>query len=313
MTRLPGIDLELSPICLGTNTFGWTADAAASHAVLDGFVAGGGTFIDTADMYSTWVPGNSGGESETIIGEWIAHRGRHDDVVIATKVAAHPDFRGLAAETVAAGCDASLARLGVERIDLYYAHHDDAKRTIPEIAAAFDALVRAGKVGAIAASNFGPDRLREWVEHARAEGLAAPVALQPEYHLLRRADFEGALQPTTEALGLATFTYYGLASGFLTGKYRSAADVGQGARSGAVGTYATAEGFAVVDALVEVAQARGVAPATVALAWLRAHGVTAPIASARTAEQLPPLLAAGALELADDERSRLDAVSTPFA
>ena len=220
MTRIGNSDLDVFPLSLGGNVFGWTADREASFAVLDAFVDGGGDFIDTADGYSAWVPGNSGGESETIIGEWLASR-QPKGVVVATKVSQHPDFKGLSASNVRRAAEASLARLGVDTIDLYYAHFDDETVPLEETVAAFGELVSDGLVRHVAVSNYTAERIREWVEIARRTGVALPVAVQPHYNLVHRNDVEETIIPVAQEFGLSLVPYYSLASGFLTGKYRS--------------------------------------------------------------------------------------------
>jgi aryl-alcohol dehydrogenase (NADP+) len=306
-------DLSVFPLALGGNTFGWTSDERESRGVLDAFVAGGGDLIDTADGYSAWVPGNSGGESESIIGRWMADAGNRSDVVVATKVSQHPEFRGLAADNVAAAADASLNRLGTDYIDLYYAHFDDADTPLEETVAAFDSLVTAGKVRYVGISNFSAERVSEWVDIAGRNGFAAPVALQPHYNLVHRADFEKSLAPVAERNELGVLPYYGLASGFLTGKYRTSADLEQGSRGAGAKAYVTDEGLGVVSALSTVADARGVSLASVALAWLLTRPtVAAPIASARTVEQLPDLLEGARLELTGPEIALLDDASAGF-
>lgn len=318
MVQVPGTDITARPLVLGGNTFGWTSDEPTSFAVLDAFTEAGGSLIDTADGYSHWVPGNHGGESETIIGHWLASRGRRDDVVLATKVSTHPDFQGLAPATIAAAADASLHRLGTDHIDLYYAHFDDPSQSIEDIARAFDALVRAGKVRYVAVSNFSVDRQREWLSLAQAEGLAGPVALQPQYNLLHRGDVEGSYGPLAQEFGLALFPYYSLASGFLTGKYHSPADLEGRPRSSGIESYLTDDAhrdaaFALVALEREIAAGHGVEVATVSLAWLLAKPVvTAPIASARSVDQLPALLAATELRLSAEEVAALDEASNLF-
>lgn len=307
--RIGTSDLEIAPLALGGNVFGWTADREESFAVLDAFVAGGGNFIDTADGYSHWVPGHTGGESETILGEWLASRGTRDRVVLATKVSTHPSFSGLAAANVHAAADASLARLGTDVIDLYYAHFDDEETPLEETVAAFSELVDAGKVRAIGVSNYSAERVAEWVRIARENGLHLPVALQPHYNLVER-DFEtNGLRAVAADEGLAVFPYFSLAKGFLAGKYRDAADaVAPGASARATGAiaYLDDRGRAVLAALDAIAVDRGVQPATVALAWLRQQPtVAAPIASARTDLQLDGLLATLTVELTADELARL--------
>ena len=313
VTTIGSSDLSVFPLALGGNTFGWTSDERASRDVLDAFVAGGGDLIDTADAYSAWVPGNSGGESETIIGRWMADAGNRSDVVIATKVSQHPEFRGLSASTVSAAAEASLARLGTDYIDLYYAHYDDENTPLEETVAAFDALVSAGKVRYVGISNFTAERVSEWVGIARRNGFAPPVALQPHYNLVHRSAFEQHLAQVAERNDLGVLPYYGLASGFLTGKYRTTADLDQSSRGAGAQSYLTDEGLGVVSALATVADARGVAIASVALAWLLARPtVVAPIASARTLEQLPDLLEGARLELTDSEIALLDQASAGF-
>jgi aryl-alcohol dehydrogenase-like predicted oxidoreductase len=309
MVKIGSSGLEVSRLCLGANVFGWTADADTSFAVLDAYTAAGGNFVDTADSYMWRIPGNSGGESETIIGEWLAARGNRDDVVLATKVGSWPQRKGLSAANIAAACDDSLRRLRTDHIDLYYAHRDDPDTPQEETLDAFDALVRAGKVRAIAASNFSADRLRSALEISRRDGLASYVALQPHYNLVERAEFETALQPVLEAEGLSCMPYYGLAKGFLTGKYRDGAEVDSPRAEGAR-EYLDDRGRAVLAVLDEVAAVHEVPVAAVALAWLAAQPtVAAPIASARTTEQLADLLPVLDLELTDDELRLLSHVS----
>ncbi len=303
-------DLSVSPLSLGGNVFGWTADQQQSFAVLDAYTAAGGNFVDTADVYSAWAPGNAGGESETVIGDWLRSRGRRDDVVIATKVGMHPEARGLSAANIKASAEGSLRRLGVEHIDLYYTHRDD-ETPVEEFVTALDELVREGKVRAVAASNISAERLAEALAFSEREGLAAYVAVQPHYNLVSRAIFEGPLAEVVARHGLATVPYYALASGFLTGKYRPGGpDVTSARAEGAARYLAEPRGPKVLDALDAVAAEHGVELATVALAWLTARPtVAAPIASARTVEQLPPLLAAAALELTPAQTALLDDAS----
>ncbi len=312
MATIGSSGIEIFPINFGGNVFGWTADEPTSHSILDAFLERGGNFIDTADSYSRWVPGNRGGESETIIGSWLAARGHRDDVVIATKVFSHPDFQGLSPDNVARACDASLSRLQTDRIDLYYAHHSDPQVPVEQTAAAFDRLVRQGKVRAVGVSNHSPELVGRWLQHARAEGLAEPVAVQPGWSLVLRHDYETGLAPLVREQGLACFPYYSLASGFLTGKYRTPADAEGVARSNGVSKYLDSDGFRVVSALTEVADAHGCAPATVALAWLLAKGATAPIVSASRPGQLDDLMAAPTLALTADQLAALDDASAPF-
>jgi aryl-alcohol dehydrogenase-like predicted oxidoreductase len=310
MTVIGSSDLDVFPLGLGGNTFGWTSDKATSFAVLDAYAAGGGNFIDSADSYSAWVPGNSGGESETIIGEWTAARGNRDSVVIATKVDRHPQFRGLSRANVLAAADASLARLQTDYIDLYYVHYDDPDVPVAEAAGVFSELQKAGKIRQVGLSNYTAPRLREWFTVAAAEGFAPPVALQPLYNLMERAPYEDSLAPVAAEFGLGVLPYSSLASGFLSGKYRSAADHAGSARQPGAVKYLTPAGLGVLAAVDAAADAHGVEPAAVALAWLRTRpGVAAPLASARTATQLPALLASAALELTADEVRALDTAS----
>lgn len=303
---------EVAPLALGGNVFGWTADRDASFAVLDAFTAGGGDFVDTADGYSHWVPGNAGGESEAIIGQWLAARGTRDEVVVATKVSTKPDRAGLAPENIRAAADESLARLGVERIGLYYAHFDDESVPLADTVGALSALVDAGKIAEIGISNYSPERIDEWFRITEAEGFHRAVALQPHYNLLER-DFEGALRERAERHGLAVFPYFGLAKGFLAGKYRSvddAAGAEASPRAAAAVGYLERGGARVLAALDAIAAAHRVPLAAVSLAWLRQQPtVAAPIASARNVPQLTALLASLRLELSAAELEQLDAAS----
>lgn len=310
MTQIGNSDLDVHPLSLGGNVFGWTADRDASFRILDSFVAGGGDFIDTADVYSAWVPGNSGGESETIIGEWLAQRSP-EGVTIATKGGAHPAFKGLAAGTVRAAAEASLKRLGLEIIDLYWAHFDDADTPLEETVAAYAALQRDGLVRHVAVSNYSADRIREWVRIADEQGVARPVAIQPHYNLVHRNDVEENIVPVAEEFGMSLVPYYALASGFLTGKYRSVEDAGDGSpRAGGAAKYATPQGIQIIDTLERIGAAHDASITTTALAWLRAQPtVAAPIASASRTEQVADLLASTRLDLTADEVDELDRVS----
>ncbi|SED23352.1 Predicted oxidoreductase [Streptomyces misionensis] len=299
-------DLEVFPLCLGGNVFGWTADEQASFAVLDAYTAAGGNFVDTADVYSAWVEGHQGGESETVIGKWLKARGNRSDVVVATKVSQHPQYPGLSAANIKAAADASLARLGTDYIDLYYTHFDQPDVPVEEIIGALDELVKAGKVRQIAASNISAERLRESLDFSAREGLARYVAVQPHYNLVSRDTYEGPLQDLVAREGLSSVPYFALAAGFLTGKYRPGRKV-DSARANRAADYAETErGQKVLAALDEIAAAHEAPHATVALAWLAAQPtITAPIASARTLDQLPALLGVGELKLTDDELKRL--------
>ena len=288
--------LEVAPLALGGNVFDWTADEAASFAVLDAFVDAGGNMIDTADVYSAWAPGHQGGESERLIGRWLKRDpAKRDKVVIATKVGF---FEGLKPEVVARACDASLERLGIETIDLYYQHKDDESVPLADSLGAFDALAKAGKIRAIGLSQFSPDRLAEAVIIARTDGFPSISALQPWYNLLEREKFEGPLRDVAIREGLAVFPFYGLANGFLTGKYRSRADLDKSPRGLRNIEYLEGRGPRVLAALDKVAAETGAALASIALAWTMAQpGITAPIASATSMSQAEELIAALTLEL----------------
>ncbi|MDR6611910.1 aldo/keto reductase [Leifsonia sp. 1010] len=301
-------DLEVYPLSLGGNVFGWTADRETSFDVLDGYTAAGGNFVDTADGYSAWVPGNTGGDSERILGEWFEARGNRDQVVLATKVSQHPDFKGLAADNIRRAADASLERLKSDYIDLYYAHFDDETVPLEETVAALSGLVDAGKVRYIGISNYSPERIDEWFRITEREGLHRAVALQPHYNLVERG-YETTYRPIAEREGLGVMPYFALAAGFLTGKYRDGVTV-DSARAGGAAKYLDDTGRAVLSALDEVAAAHDASVASVALAWLAAQPtITAPIASARTTEQLPDLLASVDLELTGDELEALAGAS----
>jgi len=311
MTVLGTSDLDVFPLAFGGNVFGWTADRDTSFALLDAFTAGGGTLVDTADVYSAWAPGNSGGESETIIGEWVAGRGL-GDVVIATKVSQHPDFRGLSASNIRFAAEASLRRLGVDTIDLYYAHAEDAETPLEETVAAFGALVADGLIRYPAISNFSAERTREWVRLADEMGVARPVAVQPRYNLVDRA-IEADLLPVAVEESLTVLPYSALASGFLSGKYRSEDHAGQTSpRAGTAASYATVEGLGILDVLDAVSSAHGVPVASVALGWLRAKG-TVPIASASRTDQMDALLTGARLDLTAEDVAALDAASQAYA
>ena len=309
MTRIGNTPLDVFPLCLGGNVFGWTADEKQSFAVLDAYAAAGGNFIDTADVYSAWVPGHAGGESETIIGRWMARRGNRDRMVIATKVGMFPDLGGLSAKTVRAAAQASLGRLQTDHIDLYYAHRDDPATPLEETLRAFDALVHEGKVRYVAASNFTEARLSKALATSGRLGLARYVALQPHYNLVHRSEYEGGLAALCAREGLACFPYYALASGFLAGKYRPGSKV-ESARASGAAKYLDERGLRVLAALDAIAAERRTTVAAVALAWLSARpAVVGPIASARTPEQLEELLAFISMRLREDERKRLDDAS----
>jgi aryl-alcohol dehydrogenase-like predicted oxidoreductase len=315
MTRIPRTDLDIFPLNLGGNTFGWTSDRDASFAVLDAFVDAGGNFIATADLYSVWGEGHESGESEKIIGKWMTARRNRDNVIIATKVGGLPTRPGLSAENVETALDESLQRLQTDFVDLYYAHYDDENVAVIDQVKHAHSLVASGRVKHLALSNFEPARMREWFETAKAEGLTLPVAIQPQYNLIHRKEFEEGYKPIVDEFDVAVFPYFALASGVLTGKYRAKEDIQGKARQGFAEDLITDDALKVVDVVVEIAEARGEEPATVSLAWLLADGkgVTAPVASASTPEQLPALMAAAELQLSAEEVQQLDDVSKPFA
>ncbi|CAN5322513.1 aldo/keto reductase [soil metagenome] len=304
--------IEVAPLALGGNVFGWTVDEARSFELLDAWVDAGMNLIDTADIYSNWLPGHQGGESETIIGKWLAKSGKRDKIVLATKVGKQMGPRspnnppvmkgGLAAAYIRTAVEDSLRRLQTDRIDLYQSHDDDPETPMEESMHAFDSLVRAGKVRAIGASNFTAARFVKALEVSRREGITRYETLQPLYNQMERESFERELEPMCIANGIGVINFYGLASGFLTGKYRSKADLGKSARGGGAGQYLTEKGLRVLAALDDVGARHGASPASVALAWQIARpGITAPIASATSLEQLNELVAAARLQL--DEAS----------
>jgi aryl-alcohol dehydrogenase (NADP+) len=303
MRRIAGTDLEVFPLCLGGNVFGWTADERESVAVLDRYVEVGGNFIDTADMYG-------GGESEAIIGRWMLARANRDWLVIATKVGMAPGFEGLGRQTIEAGVERSLRRLQTEHIDLYYAHRDDPDTPLEETVAAFDGLVAAGRVRHVGASNYGAPRLARALAIADEQGLARFVAVQPHYNLVERAGYEGELAGLCERENLSCLPYFALARGFLTGKYRADGPTPEGPRAAGAAAYLDGRGVRVLDALDEIAAAHATTVAAVALAWLLVRPtVTAPIASARTPDQLTGLLGMADLSLSAAEVERLSEAS----
>ena len=304
MPQIGASSLDVFPFCLGGNILGWTTDEAQSFAVLDAFLAAGGNFIDTADVYSAWVDGHEGGESETVLGAWMTARGNRDDVVLATKVGS---AGGLSAPNVRRRVQACLERLQTDHIDLLYAHRDDPETPLQETLSAFGELVGAGTVRSIGASNYSAARLREALEISARAGLPRYEALQPHYNLVKRDAYEGELADLCAAENIACVPYYALASGFLTGKYRRGeeGDTRRGALSGAR-YLENDDAVSLLDTLGEIAADRGVPVAAVSLAWLAAQPtVVAPIASARTPEQLSELLASTTLTLTDDELARL--------
>lgn len=311
--RLGRSALQVAPFAFGGNVFGWTADAARSFELLDAFVEAGFNLIDTADAYSRWVPGHQGGESETIIGDWLAARGpaMRARVVIATKcgVEMGPGEQGLSRAYILRAVDRSLKRLRTDYIDLYQAHRDDAATPLEETLRTFDELVRAGKVRALGASNYSAERLAEALQVSAAGGFARYESLQPHYNLYDRAGFESGLAALCRREEIGVIPYFALASGFLTGKYRSESDAGQSPRGARAKAMLDARGLRILAALDQVAAATASTPAQVALAWLLARGVTAPIASATTLPQLRELLGMTRLELDASMIATLDAAS----
>lgn len=305
-------DLAVAPVNLGGNVFGWTLNEAQSFEILDAFTAAGFNFIDTADTYSVWVPGNKGGESETIIGKWTKARSNRDKVVIATKVGwDHGDGRkGLKADYIIQQAEQSLKNLQTDHIDLYYTHIDDGTVPVEETLAAYDTLIKAGKVRYIAASNVPANRLKESLELAATKGLPQYQALQPHYNLLERTAYETDYAPIAAQYGLTVFPYWSLAAGFLTGKYRSEADLGKSVRGQGAKQYLNEKGLGVLKALDTVAAKHNSTPASVALAWLLAQpNIGAPIASATSKAQLDTLIAATSLHLDQQDLQLLDTAS----
>lgn len=310
LRELGASGLKTPPLVLGGNVFGWTIDKAESFRVLDAFVDAGGVMIDTADVYSAWVEGNKGGESEAIIGEWLRQSGKREKVLIATKVGMLDGEGGtkLAPARIAAAAEASLRRLGVDTIDLYFAHQDDEEVPQEEYLAAFDTLIKAGKVRALGASNFHAARLKSALDIAARTGLPHFRVLQPEYNLLSRHKFEGELQDLCIAHNIGVIPYYGLAAGFLTGKYRSEADFGKSVRGGRMAAFLEGKGKPVLAAMDAIAAETGASLAQIALAWLAAQpGVTAPIASATSVAQVEELVGSWKVRLSPDQIDRLTA------
>lgn len=302
--------LEIAPLMLGGNVLGWTADEATSFTLLDRFVDAGLNAIDTADTYSAWVPGHKGGESETVIGNWLKARGGRAKVVIATKVGWDLQEGGLARDRIIAKCEASLKRLQTDYIDLYQSHRDDPVTPLEETLAAHETLIRQGKVRAIGASNYTAQRLAEALRVSTEKGLARYESLQPHYNLYERQGFEEALEPLVLKEEIGVIPYYSLASGFLTGKYRSAADLGKSPRGGGMQSKLIPRGLRILAALDEVAARTKSTPASVALAWLMGRpSITAPIASATSLDQLEELIAATRLRLDVEAVKQLDEAS----
>jgi len=309
MTTLGTTELDVYGLCLGGNVFGWTADEEASFAILDAYAEAGGNFIDTADVYGVWVGDRQGGLSESVLGRWFAARGNRSSIVLATKVAKKPSRPGLSAANIIAAADESLERLGTDYIDLYYAHHDDQDVPLEETLGAFDSLVRSGKVRYIAASNYTAPRLAEALAISEREGFARYSALQNHYNLLERAEFESETASFLAKESIPSLPYFGLARGFLAGKYRPGVEV-ESARAQGVAKYRDERGYAVLAALDEIAAGYGVPVAAVSLAWLAAQPtVAAPIASARTVDQLAELLPSVGLKLSTEELDALNAAS----
>ncbi len=310
--KLGGSGLEVSPICLGGNVFGWTADEPASIAILDAFVGAGFNFIDTADVYSRWVPGHKGGESETVLGNWFKRSGRRKDVILATKVGIElaPDKKGLSKAYIMREVEDSLQRLQTDYIDLYQSHIDDATTPIEETLEAYAQLIKAGKVRAIGASNYSAARLTEAASISKQHGLPRYECLQPHYNLYERAGYEKELEPVCEQEGIGVIPYFALASGFLTGKYRSESDLAKGPRGQMVKKYLDERGFRILAALDQVSAKLHSTPGKVAIAWLIARpSITAPIASATTVAQLNDLVDAANLQLDADSIKALNEAS----
>ena len=306
MLTIPETDLVVHPLCLGGNVFGWTADEAQSHAVLSAYASHGGNFIDSADVYSEWKDGNKGGESEEIIGTWLKSQAR-EKFVIATKVAKLSTRPGLRPENIIAACNESLERLQTDYIDIYYSHHDDAEVPIAETLGAYAQLISEGKIRYIAASQYTGARLQEALNISREQGLPSYIALQDQYNLMERNPFESEQAEVLAANGLSGLTFFSLARGFLSGKYRQGVSV-DSPRADSVGEYQTDKGWAVVAALDEIAQSHNSSVSAIALAWLRANPqVSTPIASARTVEQLNEIIQV--VDLSSDEIATLNSVS----
>lgn len=306
--------IGMLPLVLGGNTFGWTSSEAESFEILDAFVALGGRLVDTADVYSVWAEGHEGGESEHVIGRWLAGPGAGSGLLVGTKVGRHPSFSGLSAAAVRGAVHASLERLGVERVEILYAHYDDPDVPLEETVQVFHELQLEGRVGRVGLSNYSGARVGEWIAAATRLEVPPPDCLQPHYNLVHRASYERSLAPVVAAADLAVFPYFALASGFLTGKYRTLSEVEASARRAYATPYFSAEGLRVVECLEEVAESHGTSPGTVALAWLRLRpGVLAPIASARTTAQLDGLAQISRVRLGADEVARLDECSARVA
>ncbi|RQO32670.1 alcohol dehydrogenase [Taibaiella sp. KBW10] len=301
-------NLSIAPLIFGGNVFGWTVDEQSSFALLDAFVAAGFNSIDTADVYSSWVPGNTGGESETIIGKWLKQRGKRDDLVIATKLGAHN--AGLSAAYMKTAVEASLKRLQTDYIDLYIAHYDDPATPVAETMDAFNALIKEGKVRYIGASNLSAARIKAANQYARENGLEPYISIQPQYNLYDRKPFETEYLPLVEQEHLGVTSYYALASGFLSGKYRTAADLDKSARGNGIKQYLNDRGMRILNALDEVSEMIYAPISQIAIAWqLHKPYITAPIASATSLVQLNDLMAAAQLKLSSEHLALLDDAS----
>ena len=302
---LKNTNLKVFPLCLGGNVFGWSANEEESFAVLDAYVAAGGNFIDTADVYSAWKDGNKGGESETIIGKWMKSRGNRDQLVIATKVGMWDAQKGLSAGNIQSAIEGSLQRLQTDHIDLYYSHLDDASTPLYETLEKYSELISQGKIQHVAASNYSTTRLREAAHVSQTQVLTSYVAVQNRYNLLDRNDFESDAGMACDQMGLQSIPYYGLARGFLSGKYQPGSDV-QSVRAGGVAEYQTERGWAILKKIEAIADELNTSPSAVSLAWLRAHG-SLPIASARTVEQVREIVEI--IELSRNQIEKLDLIS----
>lgn len=313
MVNIPNTTIDIFPLNLGANPFGWTADQEASFEILDAFVAAGGNFIDTADSYAMWQEGSDGGDSERVIGAWLAAKPENKDkVVIATKSGGKPGVDGRSRENTVKAVDESLERLGLETIEIFYYHYDDENVSIQEQVDIANELIDAGKIKHLALSNYSVERMREFFEAAKGT-KAAPVAIQPQYNLLHRKEYEQGYGKIAEEYGVAVFPYFALASGLLTGKYRSREDLKGANREGFAEAYLENSPAPVIEELVRIADAREAQVPTVALAWLLAKGVTAPIASVSKVSQLDALTAVASFELSADEIASLDKVSEIYA
>jgi aryl-alcohol dehydrogenase-like predicted oxidoreductase len=308
MITIPETDLVVHPLCLGSNIFGSNADEAQSHAVMDAYSSHAGNFIDTADMYNQWVEGHVGGESESVIGSWMKKRNNRQSMVIATKVSKMDTRPGLSAKNIFAACEESLNRLQTDYIDLYYSHSDDEAVALEETLGAYAQLIAQGKVRYIAASNFTPERLRESIKFSEDNNIPAYVAVQDLYNLVDRKTYEGEMSQAVADLGISNIPFYGIARGFLTGKYRPGVTEVDSKRAAGAREYATDKNYAVLTVMDEVAKNHNVSISAVALAWLRAQPtVSAPIASARTVEQVEEIVQV--VELGGEEVERLNGVS----